>query len=360
MIRKSRRNERYDIDYATYEDVELGNISDEDYLNSFEYIYSSKVNGNISQYKNQLKRLLKEGRLRAYQNYLDEYGLDGEIVRFLESKKGVKMLRKSRRNEGFEYEWEEYQTGVKGSFMKSLAHTFDLADSKNLRKLASAFPEIYEIYKEFHGDVLKRFESKRRNESKAEELKKIFDDAFRGGKMNCFETAGGVVYFEPQGEKLVFGGATNAGIIPQYEFEYDFDHSFDWNLQGMIEQIMEEEGYPMDESKKRPLRKYRKSESEWSNSPTAKQFYEFADKLAKKLHLSDNDVRVNADEMPMEVNFNFDDKKVRVEFFSEHIDADKHIFVYIEDTDVRDFEYKPSKEPLDKAVERVVNFIKTV
>lgn len=83
---------------------------------------------------------------------------------------------------------------------------------------------------------------------KAEELKKIFEDAFKGGKMNCFETAKGVVYVEPQGEQLVYGGMTNGGIIPEYKFDYDFNHSFDWNLQGHIEQIMEEEGYPIDES----------------------------------------------------------------------------------------------------------------
>lgn len=83
---------------------------------------------------------------------------------------------------------------------------------------------------------------------KTEELKKIFADAFKDGKMNCFETAKGIVYVEPQGEQLVYGGMTNAGIIPEYKFDYDFDQSFDWNLQGHIEQIMEEEGYPIDEA----------------------------------------------------------------------------------------------------------------
>ena len=67
---------------------------------------------------------------------------------------------------------------------------------------------------------------------------------------NYFETANGVIYFEPQGTKIVFGGATNAGIIPEYEFDYDFTQSLDWNLQGMIEQVFEAEGYPeFDEAK---------------------------------------------------------------------------------------------------------------
>lgn len=96
----------------------------------------------------------------------------------------------------------------------------------------------------FRGDDL---DETVKEENKAEELKKLFDDAFKGGKMNCFETAKGVVYVEPQGEQLVYGGMTNGGIIPEYKFDYDFDQSFDWNLQGHIEQIMEEEGYPIDE-----------------------------------------------------------------------------------------------------------------
>lgn len=59
-------------------------------------------------------------------------------------------------NEFIEYEWEDYQKGIRGSFMKALAHAFDLADSKNLTKLVNAFPELYPLYAEFHGDVLHR------------------------------------------------------------------------------------------------------------------------------------------------------------------------------------------------------------
>ena len=59
-------------------------------------------------------------------------------------------------NEFIEYEWEDFQNGVRGSFMKALAKAFDLADMKNLTKLANAFPELYPFYAEFHGDVLHR------------------------------------------------------------------------------------------------------------------------------------------------------------------------------------------------------------
>ena len=83
---------------------------------------------------------------------------------------------------------------------------------------------------------------------------------------NYFETANGVIYFEPKGTKIVFGGATNAGIIPQYEFDYDFTQSLDWNLQGMIEQVFEAEGYPeFDEAKilnKRSIKMLKRNEAE--------------------------------------------------------------------------------------------------
>lgn len=54
---------------------------DEDY----EYIYSSLVNGNITQYKNQLKRLQRKGQLGKYNSYCKEMGVDGEVGRFLET-----------------------------------------------------------------------------------------------------------------------------------------------------------------------------------------------------------------------------------------------------------------------------------
>lgn len=71
-------------------------------------------------------------------------------------------------NEFIKYEWEDYQKGIHGSFMKALAKAFDLADLKNLTKLVDAFPELYPLYAEFHGDVLHRNEAKT-NESTSEE-----------------------------------------------------------------------------------------------------------------------------------------------------------------------------------------------
>lgn len=91
------------------------------------------------------------------------------------------------------------------------------------------------------------FENKGNKLMEEKNLKKIFDDAFSGGGMPAIETANGVMYLEPKDNKIIIGGATNAGVIPQYEFDYDFDQSFDWNIQGMIEQVLEKEGYPEDE-----------------------------------------------------------------------------------------------------------------
>ena len=75
-------------------------------------------------------------------------------------------------------------------------------------------------------------------------LKDIFDNAFKGGTIPAFDTAEGIMYLEPKEDKIIIGGATNAGVIPKFEFEYDFSKSFDWNIQGMIEQVLEEVGYP--------------------------------------------------------------------------------------------------------------------
>lgn len=59
-------------------------------------------------------------------------------------------------NEGKEFEWEDYQDGTMGGFMKHLAAAFDAADMENLEKLYKGFPEVYEKYAKFHGDILDR------------------------------------------------------------------------------------------------------------------------------------------------------------------------------------------------------------
>ena len=81
----------------------------------------------------------------------------------------------------------------------------------------------------------------------SQNLQQIFDGHFSSGTMPAFETANGVMCLQPEGDKIIIGSATNAGVIPQYEFEYDFSRSFDDNVTGMIGQVMEAEGYPEDD-----------------------------------------------------------------------------------------------------------------
>ena len=85
---------------------------------------------------------------------IENFNKQGELI--MKNENFDEQLNRILNESEFEFEWEEYQKGVRGSFMKALAHAFDLADSKNLKKLADAFPELYPIYAEFHGDYLKR------------------------------------------------------------------------------------------------------------------------------------------------------------------------------------------------------------
>lgn len=49
--------------------------------------------------------------------------------------------------------------------------------------------------------------------------------------------------YNPEENTLIAGGATNAGIIPEYLVNYDFDYSFDQNLQNLVDTVDEQEGY---------------------------------------------------------------------------------------------------------------------
>ena len=70
--------------WATEEDKEYGIISEDEYLETFEYIYSQRVNGNLSDYKEKLAELQKEGELRDYANWAKEYGVDAEIEDYID------------------------------------------------------------------------------------------------------------------------------------------------------------------------------------------------------------------------------------------------------------------------------------
>lgn len=81
--KKSNESNRY----VTQEDVDSGEATEDEYVDSFEYIFSSLVNGNITQYKNQLKELKDNHELLNYQEWAKDMNVDPDIIRYLESKK---------------------------------------------------------------------------------------------------------------------------------------------------------------------------------------------------------------------------------------------------------------------------------
>lgn len=71
-------------DYATEQDVEDGKISEDEYLHIFEYIYLTKVNGNISLYKQKLKDLKADHKLLDYEEWCKELGYNPEIAKYFQ------------------------------------------------------------------------------------------------------------------------------------------------------------------------------------------------------------------------------------------------------------------------------------
>lgn len=271
--------------------------------------------------------------------------MDKEVLNN-ESRKVSTMIRKSRRNEehsDFDFEWEDYLSGEMGDFMRHLAKAFNQADLKNLAKLEKSFPEVYKVFAEFKGDVLHKFESKIKSENHIDYA--TFEDVEKGEisedeYLKSFEYIyssllnGNISQYKKQLKRLL-----QEGRLKDYQRYLD-----EFGLDGKILRFLESRS--------------RRNEEEWKNSPTAKEFSDFVEVLVDKMNLSEDEVFVNMDEMPMEVNFHKDDKKVRIEFSSEHVGAEKHLAVYVEDSEVDNFEYKPSsKKEIEKAVERVIKFI---
>ena len=55
-------------------------------------------------------------------------------------------------------------------------------------------------------------QAKLNKKAEQQNLKQIFEEAM-GNREPIIETANGVFYFEPKGDKIVFGTATNVGIF---------------------------------------------------------------------------------------------------------------------------------------------------
>lgn len=72
-------------------------------------------------------------------------------------------------------------------------------------------------------------------------LTKIWNTQLKS--LPIIETANGVFYMEPQVNKIVVGTIANIGLLPHYTYDYNFDTSLDRNLQGIVEDVLNKEGY---------------------------------------------------------------------------------------------------------------------
>ena len=133
------------------------------------------------------------------------------------------------------------------------------------KKAANALRKgVGSLYDKWQHRKLKRkesggldYESKSRNLDKiiSEAISKVvnegyYDDKtpeefyneFRNLKKNpCFEFEDGVIYvdYDPEKNKFIAGSVTNAGLIPEYEFDVDLSMSLDQNLEGLYEYLIE-------------------------------------------------------------------------------------------------------------------------
>lgn len=69
-----------------------------------------------------------------------------------------------------------------------------------------------------------------------------FYNEFKSMKKHpCFDFKDGVIYvdYDPEKNKFIAGGATNTGLIPEYEFDVDLSLSLDQNLEGLYDYLIE-------------------------------------------------------------------------------------------------------------------------
>ena len=154
--------------------------------------------------------------------------------------------------ESFEEQWMQEWVGDSNYelFARSENLFVDKVPEKYLKDVESnseahSTPEIEEKLEEpkeasQEEDIEKKADSNPKN---AEELKRIYSNIYDGvNRMPALEIDDtNIIYFEPQGNQIVWGGITNAGLIPDYTFDYDYDLSFDSNIQYMTEQVIEQE-----------------------------------------------------------------------------------------------------------------------
>jgi hypothetical protein len=219
-------------------DIEEGALEDVDFISGLE---ESKMNEISDELVNKVGRE-REANLMGWKEDEEHYWKEYKKARdnFDKIDKVSPVSRNTR-----EYEQARKDFGYANIMWDNAKTQLSKAYDKNQRFKGLDMSRYARQHSKNENHKARKSMKKSVNEDN--NLQQIFDDAFSGGTIPAFETANGVMYLEPQGDKIIIGGATNVGIIPQYEFEYDFSQSFDWNIQGMIEQVYEQEGYPDEE-----------------------------------------------------------------------------------------------------------------
>ena len=91
-------------------------LNSDEYLDSYEYLYSQLVNGNITEYKNGVKKLYQQGpsKLMEYMDWLEENNIDPkEALKVMRnaSLKKVESNFTSEQEEKFKHLWELHEQG---------------------------------------------------------------------------------------------------------------------------------------------------------------------------------------------------------------------------------------------------------
>lgn len=180
--------------------------------------------------------------------FTDNKYINGEVI--FDTRK---VQLKARDAENRKYEKTIDYSSV-GDLMESINHF-----RKDIEETFQEAPVVQEEVKEEPLDILNNKEFMKQigadwvtdlikkkadsNPKNAEELKKIYSNIYDGvNRIPALEIDDtNVIYFEPQGNQIVWGGITNAGLIPDYTFDYNYDLSFDSNIQNMTEQVLEQE-----------------------------------------------------------------------------------------------------------------------
>ena len=97
---------------------------------------------DYNEFKKRKRAVKQESYTEFYEDEEDNVPTLKELRRMIIGEEGFDESFRINEDNPYEKEWEEYRNGTKGSFMKHLANAFQQADTKNLEKLESAFPQV--------------------------------------------------------------------------------------------------------------------------------------------------------------------------------------------------------------------------